>query len=271
VNTDEIRDLAAVYALGALDGEDLARFESLLRAGDREATAALREFEATLHALAAEPVDPPAAAADVPLATARATVMRRVAATPAPARATRAPVAAPARSWWPVAWAAAMAAGLAAIVVGLAMWTTYQGRLDALAREASELRARLERQQADLARERAVLALIRDPATQVVPLAGLEPAPAARARMIWNAPQGGLLVASGLPPAPAGKTYQLWAIAGQRAPVPAGVFEVDAEGRGHLQVPPLAGVAGVDVFAVTLEPDGGRPAPTGQMYLAGKS
>jgi anti-sigma-K factor RskA len=33
----------------------------------------------------------------------------------------------------------------------------------------------------------------------------------------------------------------------------------------------LPGVTRVDVFAVTLEPEGGVPAPTGAMYLAGKS
>jgi len=104
-----------------------------------------------------------------------------------------------------------------------------------------------------------------------VTLAGLEPAPGSRARMIWNERGGGLLVAAGLPPAPAGKTYQLWAIVGKQAPVSAGVFSVDAKGSGSLRVPTLAGVGKVDVFAVTLEPAGGLPAPSGPMYLAGKS
>jgi len=36
-------------------------------------------------------------------------------------------------------------------------------------------------------------------------------------------------------------------------------------------VPPLSEVDKVDVFAVTLEPAGGVTAPTGQMYLAGKT
>ena len=38
-----------------------------------------------------------------------------------------------------------------------------------------------------------------------------------------------------------------------------------------LRVPPLSGVGKVDVFAVTLEPAGGLSAPSGEMYLAGKS
>jgi len=262
VNRDEIRELAAGYALGGLDGDDRARFEALLRAGDQEAAAELSDFEATLMGLAAESTEAPPPGV-------KAAVMARVAAEarakpreaparPAPARA------APRRSWWPAAWAAAMAAGIAAIVVGLSVSATYEKRVEGLAREAAGLRAELGRQQA-------MVALIRDPATQIVALAGLEEAPSARARMIWNAPAGGLFIAAGLPAAPAGKTYQLWAIAGKNAPVSAGVFEVDARGTGSLRVLPLAGVDKVDVFAVTLEPAGGLPAPSGKMYLAGKS
>jgi len=137
-------------------------------------------------------------------------------------------------------------------------------RDEALAREAAALRAELSRQQQ-------LIAMLREPTTEIVALSGLEPARAARARMVWNAPLGGLLVAAGLPPVPAGKTYQLWAIAGKNPPVPAGVFTVDAGGSASLRVPPLAGMGKVDVFAVTLEPAGGLPAPSGPMYLAGKS
>jgi anti-sigma-K factor RskA len=49
------------------------------------------------------------------------------------------------------------------------------------------------------------------------------------------------------------------------------VFSVDPSGAGSLSVRPLPGVASVDAFAVTLEPAGGLPAPSGAMYLLGKS
>lgn len=258
MNRDEIRELAAVYALGALDGPDRERFEALLREGDAEAVGAVAEFEATVLALAAEPTATPSAAV-------REALMARAAAEGG--RPAAGPVARSARQrrvLWPALWAAAMAAGLAAIVVALALSARYEERLHALAREASTLQAEVDHQQQ-------IIAILRDPGTEIVALAGLEPAPRARARMIWNTAAGGLLVATGLPPAPAGKTYQLWAIAGKQAPVPAGVFEVGADGSGSLRVPALPGVTRVDVFAVTLEPAGGLPAPSGPMYLAGKS
>jgi len=258
MNREEIRELAAVYALGGLDGEDRARFETLLRAGDPDATTALTSFEVALLDLASE-------SAEAPPSSVKAALMERITAD----RATSAPGAAVKsvtrrRVFWPAAWAAAMAAGIVAIVVGLSVSARYEERVRALTREAAELRAELDRQQE-------LIAMLRDPATEVVALSGLEPAPAARARIVWNAPAGGLLVAAGLPPVPEGKTYQLWAIAGKNPPVPAGVFTVDANGTGSLRVPSLPGVGKVDVFAVTMEPAGGRPAPSGKMYLAGKS
>ena len=255
---EEIAELAAVYALGGLDGEDRARFEALLDAGDAEAVEALRVHQETLAALATQSAHQPPAALRSALMARIAEDARAGARPPLPARAR------PRRALWPAVWAGALAAGIAAVVVGLWLSTSYDRRLQALAQEAAVLRAELTRQQA-------VLAILRDPATQVVALAGQPVAPTARGRMLWHAQAGGILVTTGLPPVPAGKTYQLWAITGQRPPVPAGTFGVDTGGVASLQVPPLSGVERVDVFAVTLEPAGGLPAPSGDMYLAGKS
>lgn len=167
------------------------------------------------------------------------------------------------RSLWTVVMVSVMAAGIAALAVGLAVSTVYDRRIGRLAQEQEELKR-------DLARQETLVTILNDPATRVVALSGLPPAPAAKARILWHATAGGLLVAQGLPPAPEGKAYELWAIAGKGAPVPAGVFVVDAKGIGSLRVAPLQAGETLDTFAVTLEPAGGVPAPTGSMYLAGK-
>jgi len=259
MNRDEIGELAAAYALGGLEGEELVRFEALLEAGDAEALRALRECGDTLVGLAA-------AAPESPPAGVKAALLERIAAAPAtrPAAPARPLPRRRPRALWPVVLSGAMAAGLAAVVVGWSVSSTYEKRLDALAHDAAQLRAELRAQQT-------VIAILRDPATQVVTLAGLPPAPAARARMMWHAQAGGVFVATGLPAPPEGKAYQLWAIAGTNAPVSAGVFTVDASGTGSLAVRPLPGVSAVNAFAVTLEPVGGLPAPSGDMYLLGKS
>jgi len=258
MSRDEIGELAAAYALGGLEGADRARFEALLRAADPEAVTALREFEDTLVELAA-------AAPETPPPAVKARLMERIAAATLADRVEPAGAGRGRRSAvWPAVLSAAMAAGLAAIVVAWTVSARYEKRLDALGRDADRLRADLQSQQE-------IVTILRDPATQMLALAGLAPAPLARARVLWHAKSGGLLVAAGLPPAPEGKTYQLWAIAGGNAPVSAGVFSVDASGTGSLAVHPLPGVAKVDAFAVTLEPAGGLPAPSGTMYLLGKS
>ena len=260
MNREELSELAAAYALGSLEGEERERFESLLRAGDRDAVTVLREFQETVVAVAAD-------LREVPPPAVKTALMDRIAAArPRRAEAAVPPPAMPRlrRSVWTVVWSGAMAAGIAAIAVGLAVSTGYERRLQQLAQEAAALRQELERQQT-------VVAILRDPATQVVALAGQAPSPEARGRMLWHATAGGIFVTAGLPAPPSGKTYQLWAIVAKNPPVPAGVFTVDAKGTGSLRVPPLPGVSRVDVFAVTLEPAGGLPAPTGAMYLVGKS
>jgi len=169
----------------------------------------------------------------------------------------------PRPSIWTVVMAGTIVAGIAAIAAGLILSTGYDRRAAQLAREAAALKQDAERQQS-------LVALLRDPATRIVTLTGLEPAPKATARMFWHATAGGLLVAQGLPPAPGGRAYELWVMAGKNATAPAGVFTVDARGMGSLRVAPLPAGGTVDTFSVTLEIAGGAPAPTGATYLAGR-
>jgi anti-sigma-K factor RskA len=231
-------ELAAGYALGALDAPDAARFERHLAGGCDACARALADYREALARVAAEGSAPPPARV-------RHAVLARV-----DGAAPRRP-----RIGLVVGWAAstALAAGIAAALTAGWVRTRYEARLDAVAR--------------DRAGQARTLALLADPATRVVTLAGLAPSPGAQGRMIWNGRAGGLLVTADLPRAPEGKVYELWAIAGGK-PRPAGLFTVDAEGKATLHVAPIEGVAGVDVFAVTLEPAGGVPAPTGAMYLA---
>ena len=164
-------------------------------------------------------------------------------------------------SW--LAWGGAFAA--AALVAGYLGWTLtgLEGELTERAREVTSL-------QQEIARQQELLKTLASPDTQVVSLEGLKPSPAARGRVWWHREAGGFFVASELPLAPAGKMYQLWAIAGG-TPLSAGVFDVDPKGSAALRVKPLRGVEKVEVFAVTLEPAGGLPKPSGPMYLAGKA
>jgi anti-sigma-K factor RskA len=253
-----LEQAADVYALGALDGAELAEFEAHLATGCATCAERLRETREalTLLAKALPEVAPPPAL--------RVRVLERVAAVPTgPA----APV--PLRRerprgrvlWW-AGWAGLAGAAALLVVVNLELRSTR--------RELQGLQDRLVTLQAELARREETVRFLSDPNVRHVSLDGLKPSPEASAWLLWNpGTREGLLLARGLPTAPAGHAYELWALAGAQ-PVPAGVFAVDAGGRGLLRLPPLPADLAYDAFAVTLEPAGGVPKPTGPMHLHGK-
>lgn len=244
--------LAAVYAVGALDGDDLARFEAHLAEGCDRCDVLVRESRVALArmALAATPAVPPP---DV-----KAALRARVDAATRSSRASR-------RGWLTWAAATAVVVALAVMLASGVVASRYEARLGQVAREIATERDRLQRQEAALRTQVAALELLRDPATRVIELRS--PSTDALARVIWNDAAGGHLLVAKLPPAPAGKAYELWALGGA-APRPAGLFQVDADGRAAQKVE--AGGAPAKGFAVTLEAATGVPAPTGPIVIASK-
>jgi hypothetical protein len=87
------------------------------------------------------------------------------------------------------------------------------------------------------------------------------------AQVLWSRTRGVVLSGSRLPGAGPKKTYQLWLVTNGPS-VSAGVFEPDETGRATLVVDPPPRVPGpVMGAAITIEPEGGGLAPTGQMLL----
>jgi anti-sigma-K factor RskA len=251
--------LAAVHAVGALDGDDLARFEAHLAEGCAACEAIVQASREALarQALAGPPAMPPPEV--------KTALLARVGSGRADDRARAA--RARQKGWltWAIATAAVVA--LAVMLASGVVASRYEARLGQLARETAAVRERLRREEAALRQQVAALELLRDPATRVVELRG-STSPAAVARLIWNDNAGGHLLVSGLPPAPEGKAYELWTLGGA-APRPAGVFQVDASGRAAHRVEPVSGELPRG-FAVTLEPAAGVPAPTGPIVMASK-
>lgn len=254
---EEWLERTELYALGALEAGDARRVEAHVAGGCPACERRLAETREGLALLARAlpPLDPPAEL--------RARVLAAVEQEPvgAPvAPAPRAPRAAPRPLWWGLGAGALAAAGLLA-ALGWALATTRQ--------ELARLEARAAALRAELARQQEALRVLADPGARVVTLAGTGPSPTASARLFWNPPTGrGVLVTSGLPPLPGDRVYELWAIAGAE-PLPAGIFTVDAAGRAVHPLPALPPAAPVERFAVTLEPAGGLPRPSGPMHLLG--
>jgi anti-sigma-K factor RskA len=258
MNHDRWLELADVYAVGALDGRELADFEAHLATDCAVCAARIRE---TREALTLVPRSLP----EVPPPPAlRARVLAAVAREPAPAaRPVAAPVPRrPSRALWWTGWAGLAAAAALLLFVNAELRTTRQ--------ELRALQDRLATLQTELSDRESALRFLSDPNVRYVSLGGLKPTPDASAWLLWNpGTRQGLLLARGLPAPPAGHAYELWALAGSQ-PVPAGVFSVDAAGRGLLRLPPLPEGHAYDAFAVTLEPAPGVPKPTGPMHLHGK-
>ena len=247
---------AGVYALGALDGEERSDFEQHLAAGCAACAATLRAHVETLADLARDV--PPM----IPPAHVKTDLLRRVAATVSPRRSPRR-----ARLRW-IAASAAAVVGVSAFVAGLVS-SRYEARIGFLARETARIHADRERREAAL-RDRLALSqgamdLLLDPATRVVALSGAGPIPDGLGRLVWHSERGGYLFVANVPPPPAGKVYELWTIKDGQ-PKPAGVFTVDGSRRATHPVAPTR--SPVQVFAVTLEPEGGVPSPTGPIVLA---
>jgi len=237
---DDPHGLAPLAALGALDAKDRSRFEEHAAkcASCRDELRAGEAVAARLaHALAAVPPSPELRAR-VLVSAERA--RRR--------RGQRTLVL----SW--LATAAALALAVAFLVARI---------------QRDSVRAELGQAREKLAAMDTVRDLLARPDSRTAALAGLTPAPRARARVVWDpASREAVLLASGLDPAPKGKGYEVWVI-GTAAPVPAGVFQADAAGRAVFRLPMLDETAHVRTFAVTVEPAAGSAAPTGPMVLAG--
>jgi hypothetical protein len=246
-------------------------------AGCDDCREALREFEQAANTLGQiVPQIRPRAELRARTLSAITGLNRAVPASPTP-EAAATPVSAPATlaartSWAP--WLAVAASILAAVSIA-GLWQT-RGQLAEMRTTLAVWQARVaeaERSgqvaQATLVTYRRQLDVMSADDLVLISLAGLPPAAAAQARALVSPSQNAIFFsARGLPTLPQARVYQLWAIVGGQA-ISAGTFVPDVSGRGELVVELQALTGPPDALAVTVEPEGGVPAPTGPKYLLG--
>jgi anti-sigma-K factor RskA len=253
-----------LYALGALDDAERQAFESHVAscADCAEKLAAARGRMAIL-AFAAPPVAPSPGVKE--------TLMRQVIASAegpggSVAREKPGPITDGGifARWWAALLPVATAFALATVLLWL--------HNEQLNRQLANLRATIQQQQLELAETRHQADLIAARETLVVPLWSQKGAPDAHgeghARVLYNAKEGMMTYDGWLPSAPADKSYQLWLVPMNGAPISAGVFNPQNGEMSHMMKKLPAGVT-AKAFAVSLEPSGGVPQPTGPMVLVG--
>ena len=112
--------------------------------------------------------------------------------------------------------------------------------------------------------------LLRIPNVKAVSLTGSDMAKRAAGFLLYDARTQKLwLYSVNLPENPTGTTYQLWAI--HDKPMSIGTFQINTGETAHLLVKKVASFTNAKTFAVSLEPSGGRPQPTGPIYLLSRS
>ncbi len=284
---EELHDLAPLYAIDALDDDEARRFEHHLPscAPCQRELAELRSAVTALAVGMATPL-PPGLRQRVLVEVARQPQLRA----PAPAAADPAgttgddpaitgpgpgPIGDPSgmtggggvarldeararrrggrsRPTGPSRWLAAVAAAVLVVVGAAGVWVGARGGSEGGERTAVE----------------AAFAAVRAaPDARAVELAGGEPG--ARVQVAWSAAQNRVvLLADGMPDPGVGRTYELWRIDAD-GPDPAGLFGPDGSGEAGL-VAPLDG-ADPTAWGVTVEPDGGSPAPTPPIVYEAKA
>ena len=246
-------DRGEIYALGALDGQDLNEFEAHLASGCTICEAYVRDTRETLTLL------PKSLNPETPSPVLRGRILQQI----EPAIAAPAGEKKSSSSIWNW-WGLGIGAFATAVV---AFFLT--SNLNRAKSELEKTKAQLAAAQSESAQKEEQLQLLASPDIRLVDLKGLEAAPAAQAKFFWNpTARQGILLAKGLPKTSADKAYELWGIAGDE-PVPAGVFLVNEQGQAKFHMPALAAGKTFDKFAVTVEPAGGVPKPTGPMVLLG--
>jgi anti-sigma-K factor RskA len=168
-------------------------------------------------------------------------------------------------------WAAVLApVGVALAVATIMLWNQNEhlkSQLDNLNTQVAQLRESASTQQRELEESQHAADLLAARDTIVVPLAPMPGAPQGTARVAYSSHMGMLMYDGALAPPPDDKCYQLWLIPAEGAPINAGVFHPTAGETDHWMMQMPAGVT-PKAFAITLEPMGGMPHPTGPKLLA---
>ena len=270
---DAWRDSAALYAIGALSAEERASVEAHL-SGCAECAAEIRSLSLVADALAESVPQhtPPPAVRERVLSAAGAVTYPHAAArdSSGESRQTSTHRARSATfAWIGLAAAIAIAAGLGVYASDLrGRVASLESQLQTALAQAAETQAQVTLTRETMARAQQQLDVLTAPDSARVMLAGQPSAPGATGRADWSRSRGLALSVANLPPPRPMRTYQLW-ILNAGAPVSAGLVTPGAAGSGTAFFATPPDVPQPTGFALSEEPAGGVPAPTGAIYLVG--
>jgi anti-sigma-K factor RskA len=261
------------YVLGLADEAERAEFEQMC-AQHTEVRAARDAFELSLeqHAMTAA-VAPPAPLRDAvlqQLATDADTAEGKTAAPVVQMRPVK-------RSVLPIATRYVAAASIVLLVGSMGLNVYYFNKYRDFSQRYNQLAAR----QTELAKNNGIMQTrldnyeqtmqaLNSPYMAQIKMEGSQvqasPAPESKATVLWDTRTKDVyLMVNNLPQPQAGMQYQLWAIVDNQ-PVDAGMLNME---KGHMMVK-MKNIPRAQLFAITLEQEGGSTSPKGKMYVMGK-
>lgn len=169
-------------------------------------------------------------------------------------------------------WGLRFSLGFAAATAILAIATFWLAKEDLQQRHnIQQLQAQLNSARTTMAQDDATMHTYADvvaaPDTVSVTLQQQAGGLPGQAHVLYNERMGLAVYSGQISPPPAGETYQLWLLPASGAPVNAGLVGANQQ-HGAVVVHLEQGLF-AKAFAVTLEPEGGRPQPTGPKVLVG--
>lgn len=260
---DDLALELSAYALDVLSADERAVVEAHLKdcASCRDELRALSETTAAIgESVPAQPMDRSRQAAVRQRLVGRAKAESRgvtpIRTAAIPARVARAP-------WW-----LAAAASVAFVVAAYQAGKTSRER-DAVRTALSAESLRVVALRDSLAiRERTLLAMA-GADVKVVELVANNRRP--NARMFWaQSTNTWTMFAHNLPSPARGRTYQLWLITRTGERISAGTFAPDPAGSAVVSAQYALSADALGMIAVTEEPAGGVPQPTGEVVIAGQ-
>jgi anti-sigma-K factor RskA len=269
-NDDRIQELVSAYTLGVLDGDDLKELEDYLKNNPGYYRELMKENEDAFSQLSY------VVKGSSPAPQLRDKLLNDIKAEKKPT------IKESSVPFWqriqPIWMGLGSAAAVVIIVVLIGYSVSLKNTLNAQQTENLNLENRLMKNETELAAlkdelgaQSEALAFLENPDVVIINLVKTEPGLKAVGRVLWNTGDDeALFYGVNLPQVPEGKTYQLWAIAGD-VPKSAGVFKVDGRGNNVHLIKSLSEFGDINTFAVSLEPAGGVPLPTGEIYLAGET
>jgi len=254
---NDFESLCTGYVLNALSEEERRQFEKMLENASNEELALLEELTEARDEMALATESPE------PRDDLFIDILSEISKEPR-----KAPII-------PI-WGYRLAAAILLIgLLGLVMFSQQlSGTLDEKTAVIEEQTTIITELQTELEKRNELLAILESREVNFVIMAGLDVNPEGYGKVIWDTEnQRALLQLANLPAPPEDRDYQLWLIKDEQSPISAGVFNFERTSTDlffkveELQEQPSDIM---NMFAVTLEPKGGMPQPTGDMYLLGQ-